>query len=229
MTTPARPPRPGDPLVIAVEGLCYAGKTTLARALAPAAGAIVIGEYAGMASLPPFPPRHLGDIATALDRFLHLEQLRARTARAAGAPVVLLDRSPLTLIAHECGMAALGVPCDPAGAAEMYSTAAEAGQILTPDGYLYLAVPDDVTAVRQAQRGPVAAHLMNPHVRAAIDHACRSWLATLPPGRYLGLDGTIAPLALAATAARWLNGLTADLRLPPWRTASPVAAPDSRS
>ena len=197
-----------DPLVIAIEGLCFAGKTTLAYALAPLVGAVVIGEYADIALLPPFPPRHLDDVTAALGHFLQLEHQRALAARAAGAPVVLLDRSPLTLIAHECGMTALGLPCDPAGAAEIYSSAAEAGQILTPDAYLYLAIPDDVTAVRQDQRGAVAAHLMNRQLRAGIDRACRSWLATLPRGQCLELDGTISPPALAATAARWLSGLT---------------------
>ena len=45
-------------------------------------------------------------------------------------------------------------------------------------------------------------------LRAEIDRACRTWLATLPQGRYLELDGTVNPPALAATTARWLSGLT---------------------
>jgi hypothetical protein len=139
----------------------------------------------------------------------------------AGAPIVVLDRSPLTLIAHEHGMAAIGVPSDPAHAAEIYSTAAEAGQILTPDGYLYLAIPGNVTAARQAQRGPVAAHLMDQQARTAIDHACRAWLAALPKGCYLELDGTTTPPELTATAIRWLNGIASGSPLPPWRVMAP--------
>lgn len=229
MTTRPGLPARRDPLVIAIEGLCFAGKTTLAHALAPLADAVVIGEYADIAPLPPFPPKHLDAVTAALGHFLRLERQRALAARAAGSPVVLLDRSPLTLIAHECGMTALGLPCDPAGAAEIYSSAAEAGQILTPDAYLYLAVPDDVTAARQALRGAVAAHLMDRQVRAEIDRACRIWLATLPQGRYLELDGTISPPVLAATARRWLSGLTSGLPLPSWRTAVPAPGLTSQS
>lgn len=40
--------RPADPPAIAIEGLCYAGKTTLARALARLTGAVVISEYSDM-------------------------------------------------------------------------------------------------------------------------------------------------------------------------------------
>jgi thymidylate kinase len=218
----SRSPRSADPLIIALEGLCYAGKTTLAHALAPLVGAVVIGEYTSMASLPPFPPRTLHDLAAALQRFLDVEQHRAHTARTAGTATVLLDRSPLTLIAHEYGMAALGVPCDAVGAAAIYSNAAEAGDILTPDGYLYLTVSDDVTAARQQLRGPVAAHLMNPKVRARIDHACRGWLVSLPPGHVLELDGTVASPELAAMSARWISRLTPSLPLPSWRTMAPV-------
>jgi thymidylate kinase len=226
---PSRGPRRADPLVIAIEGLCYAGKTTLAHTLAPLAEAAVIGEYTSVAGLPPFPPRTLDDVAAALHRFLNVEQDRVHTARTAGTAVVLLDRSPLTLIAHEYGMAALSAPCDPAGAAAIYSNAAEAGHILTPDGYLYLAIPDNVTAARQKLRGPVATHLMNPKARARIDHACRGWLATLPPGHVLELDGTAALPALATTAARWISRLTPGQLLPSWRTMTPVPSLTSQN
>jgi len=159
-------------------------------------------------------------VTAALGNSLRLERQRALTARAAEAPVVLLDRSPLTLIAHECGMTALGLPCDPAGAAGIYSSAAEAGQILSPDAYLYLAVPDDVTAARQKLRGPVAAE---------TDRACRIWLDTLPRGRCLELDGTARPPELAAMALNWLAGLTPVPPLPSWRTAVPAPRLSSRS
>jgi hypothetical protein len=80
---PARSPRNADPLVIAIEGLCYVGKTTLAHALAPLAGAVIIGEYTSLAGLPPFPPRSLHDVAQALQQFLNVEQHRAHTVARA--------------------------------------------------------------------------------------------------------------------------------------------------
>jgi thymidylate kinase len=222
-----RPCRSGvdDPLVIAIEGLCYAGKTTLAHVLAPIVSGVVIAEYGELAAPPPFPPRDLDDVTAALKHFLRLEREWAAAARVANAPVVLLDRSPLTLIAHEHGIACLGVPCDSRGAAEMYTTAAESREILTPDAYLYLHVPKAVAAARQARRGPIAAHLMHPQVRAGIDRACRTYLTALPPWLYLELDGTAAPSALAATAASFLSELTPAPAAPGWRilAASPRA------
>lgn len=206
------------PLTVAMEGLCYAGKTTLARALAPLTGGTVIAEYGELAAPPPFPPRNEDDVIAALRHFLRLERARAAAARAAGTAVVLLDRSPLTLIAHEHGIGRLGVPCDPLGAAEMYAAAAETGEILTPCAYLYLHVPEDVAAARQARRGPVAAHLMHPQVRAGIDRACRAYLAALPAQRFLMLDGTVPAAMLAATAALFLSrAASTPQNLPDWR------------
>lgn len=88
----------------------------------------------------------------------------------------------------------------------------------TPDAYLYLRVPEPVAVTRQAERGPVAAHLMHPQVRDGIDSACRAYLSVLPPSRCLELDGTVSPMALAATVARFLPGASSALPAPDWRT-----------
>lgn len=192
---------PDSPLIIAVEGLCYSGKTTLIQHLAPLVSAAAVADYSRLVALPPWPPTDQAAVTAALAHFLTVERHRAQLARAAAAPVVLLDRSPLTLIAHEYGMTALGVPADPAGAIELYATAADAGSILTPHAYVYLTVPDAVTAARRARRGPVAAHLEHPGVRARIDDACHTWLHLLPDRRCLLLDGTAAPAVLARRTA----------------------------
>lgn len=207
-----------EPFAAAIEGLCYAGKTTLARALAPLTGGMVLPDYGELAATPRFPPRDQEDVIAALRHFLCLERARAAAARAARAAVVLLDRSPLTLIAHEHGIGHLGVPCDPHGAARLYAAAAATGEILTPGAYLYLSVPGHVAAARQARRGPVPAHLTHPQVRAGIDRACRAYLAALPAHRFLILDGTAPPATLAASAARLLSHAAPGTRsLPDWR------------
>lgn len=208
--------------VVAVEGLCFAGKTTLIRHLVDVLGPdLVTGvEYTDLGPLPPWPPADHDQVTAALRRLLGYERLRAAAVRAqlANCPdaVVLLDRSPLTLIAHEYGMQALNVPADPAGAATLFSQAAATGRILTPDAYLYLSVPDKVTVARRAARGPVAAHLDHPAVRARIDAACQAWLRLVPPARMAQLDGTLPPAAHIATVARFLDRLDGPPP-PPWR------------
>ncbi|HEX5495279.1 MAG TPA: AAA family ATPase [Mycobacteriales bacterium] len=221
-----------SPLVIALEGPCYAGKTTLAAALARTLCATVAPDYAAVAPLPPFPPHGHGDVRAALCHFLGLERHRAAYARAAARPIVLCDRSPLTLISYEIGMAALGVPHDPALAVAMFSAALDDGTILAPDAYLYLTVTPPMAAARRAARGPVADHLSDLRVQRAINAADRFYLDQIHPSRRLVLDGA-TPLPKLVTQA---TAFIADLqqhrppgRIPGWHTllpttTSPVAA-----
>lgn len=197
----------GTPLVIAVEGMCFAGKTTLARALARRLSAAVIPEYADLAPLPGFPPASPSAARTALSRFLAIEAGRARSARTANGPLVLFDRCPLTLIAHEHAMTALGIPSDPAAAARWFSSAAAAGAIIAPDGYLHLTTPDETFHARQDQRGPLPAHLVSPAVRAAISGIYKAYFTATSPARVLELDGRTPPPQLAERAARFIANL----------------------
>jgi hypothetical protein len=122
----------------------------------------------------------------------------------------------LTLIAHEHGMRGLDVPADPAGGAHLYADAADAASIMTPD--VYLSVPEQVTAVRRAARGAVAAHLDDPSVRDRIDDLCRTWLANLPPARRMVLNATIDAPDLAQVAADFLRAFCPGSPPPPsWR------------
>jgi hypothetical protein len=185
--------------------------------------ALVLPDYAELGSLPAFPPRDLTDVRSAHDYFLRHERARATAARRAAATVVLLDRSPLTLIAHEFGVSPLGVPADPAHAIDVYSAAAESGEILAPGAYLYLHVPGQVATARRIQRGPVAAHLTHPAARAGIEQACRRYLATVPPACRLDLNGSAEPADLAASAARLI---TEGIEIRPvlgWRALAGIA------
>lgn len=225
--------------VLAVEGLCFAGKTTLIRYLADtlAPHVIATAEYTDLGPLPPWPPRDHDQVTMTL---LHLlDRERARTAavrtRLAHLPattdvVVLLDRSPITLIAHEYGMQILHVPANPTQAADLSTRAAAAGHILTPDAYLYLSVPDEATTARRTTRGPVAAHLDHPHVRARIDIVYQSWLRLVPPARVLRLDGTWPLPVQAVTVTNFLTGIGGP-SAPPWHllTGRVPALPQARS
>lgn len=231
--------RSGDaPVVAAVEGLCFAGKSTLVRAVAQLTGAIIAPEYTDLAPLPAWPPADQDAVTAALEQFDHLEALRTAAARAqlrqraaTGRPgrAVLLDRSPLTLLAHEYGMQVLAVQNDPAGAARRYTRAAATGTILTPDVYVHVSIPDDVSAARRAARGPVADHLEHPAVRARISAVCSTWLNLLPPQRVLRLDGTAPVPMLAAATARFLSDDTArGRRVPPWTRLTAAVTEQAR-
>lgn len=205
------------PFVAAVEGLPYSGKSTLVRRLRTLLGGHAAPDYSDAGPLPPWPPRTASDVEAALQHFLLIERQRAQAAVRTSSAVVLLDRSPLTLIAHEYGMAAIGVPANPRRAVELYAKAAATGSILTPDAYIYVAVPDPITAQRRARRGPIAAHLELPAVRAAIDRACRTWLSLIPDQRRLLLDDDAPCGALAARAAAFVTAAAGAAAIPSWR------------
>jgi hypothetical protein len=129
---------PSHRAAVAVEGLRFAGKTTLVTAVAERLGAVAVPEYAELATLPPWPPHTHDDVAAALRHFLRVEQQRAARASRAPGGLVVLDRSPLTVIAHEFGMDRLGIPAAPGWAARLFAEAAGRGLILTPDAYVHL-------------------------------------------------------------------------------------------
>lgn len=177
-------PGPGQPLRVAIEGLCLAGKSTLAAALAPHLDACLVPEYADLAPLPPWPPADLCAAHAALEHLAAVERKRQRSADPSRA--VLFDRCPLSLAAHEAGMRALGTPADVAFAARLF-----AGQRV-PDAVLHLVVPEPIAQIRLRTRGPLPPHLIAPAVRAAMTDYYSAALARLP-GRVLHMDST-APL-----------------------------------
>ncbi|HVB46093.1 MAG TPA: hypothetical protein VNF47_25765 [Streptosporangiaceae bacterium] len=127
--------------------------------------------------------------------------------RALGRPLVLYDRSPLTLIAHEHAMASLAVASDPQAAACWFSSAAAAGAIIAPDAYLHLVIADQAFERRQARRGPLPPHLASPPVRAAISRIYDSYFAAISPDRVLRIDGSDSIAQLTARAARFIEDL----------------------
>lgn len=224
---------PGRRFVVVVEGLCFAGKTTLANTVAADAGVATVSEYADLADLPPFPPANAEAVAAALHHFLAVERDRAALAAASGAAVVLCDRSPLSLIAYEHGMRTLGIPRDPILAIDVFAAASDRGEILTPHAYIHLHIDPGAAHHRQAaQRAPIRPHLRDPQVQADMDNFYRRYLDAVPPQRRLQLDGD-APLPdnldRTRTFLRHLPRVTAP-NPPSWRRLLPtVAAPRAGS
>jgi thymidylate kinase len=208
-------PRDGPPAVVAIEGLCFAGKTTLAVALAADPGVVALAEYAELGPLPAFPPADRAAVAAALEHFLRLDHYRAAVAGASHARVVLCDRSPLTLIAYEHAMSVLGVPRDPDLAARLFTTAAERGDILAPDGYIHLRISHRLVLSRQRQRGAVRTHLTDHSVCARMDEICQRYLARVPPQRRLLLDSREPLTQTAGLARSFLHHLPATTAGPP--------------
>lgn len=223
-------PLSAPPLVLAVEGLCFAGKTTLARALARRLGVPVAPEYADLAALPPFPPPDEAAARTALSVLLAAEARRARQARACGSRLVIYDRSPLSVIGHEHAMRARGVPADPETAAAWFTAAARAGAVILPAAYIYLTVPGDACRQRQEARGPLPGHLVAPDVRAALTSFYDTCFTAVAPGRVLRADGTTPLSRLAGQAAVFagrLAGTAEGMPLPLPDGADPGPALDA--
>ncbi|WP_018639381.1 AAA family ATPase [Parafrankia elaeagni] len=202
MTPPS--PAPARPQLVALDGGCFTGKTTLATVLASQLGATAIPEYADLAPLPPYPPRILDDVHAGLDHLCRLEQQRADLARRLRTSIVLFDRSPLSCIAYQQAVTHLDVPADPHYAAGIFTHAVHTGTTLPPDRYLYLRLPRETVLARQRHRGPVQPHLVDPRFTAATDHASLRYLDMLPDDRRLILDADRPISQLAATAAAFL-------------------------
>jgi thymidylate kinase len=177
------------PLVIAVEGACYAGKTTLAGQLSGTLDGVLIPEYSDLAASPPFPPRTHADVRAALDALRRLEIQRSGLARSTAAPLIVFDRSPLSCIAFQYGVRCLGVPCDHRLACDVFVSAAQQHQIATPQLYIYLAIDHATACARRLARGPVAPHLMDRSVVDGMNRACRHFLDSLPRDHCLIIDG----------------------------------------
>jgi thymidylate kinase len=197
-----RPPRP---TVLAVEGSCFAGKTSLALALSRHMEVTVVPEYADLAPLPPFPARNSGDVHAALDYLLGVERRRTAAIRASRGHngVVVTDRSPLSSVAFQHAVGRLGVPSDARLAVELFAAAAGRGEIIEPDAYIHLHVDRTTALARQAVRGPVLACLMDPQVLTATQAFYQRFLNDLPPDRRLLLDSLQPRPTLLEHAARF--------------------------
>lgn len=153
------------PLIVALEGACLTGKTTLARNLTTTLtsdGATVLNVpcYADQTHMP-LPDFDVHDTRAQHDAmrfYLTLEAGRVRAIQhARDADLVLLDRSIETLLANTLALDDLHqtnmLPV-------MQRMVSDAEDVLRPDLTLHLTIPPDVAVQRATSRRPALPPLM---------------------------------------------------------------------
>lgn len=160
--------------IIALEGPSYAGKSTAIRHLRSQgieARAFVSDCYvAHFARRDRIPPARTGSAAAqlaAFEAFMNVENTRVGKAHASGRPMVILDRSVDTLLAHAHALDALF------GYAVQHKLRDRLQELpfLRPDHTLYLDVPAEVLGLRRKAAGHTAAESdYFLHEPAFLDH-----------------------------------------------------------
>lgn len=195
----------GQPLTIAIEGPCCAGKTTLAQGLVeePLALSITcVRDYSdhvgGGKFLPPPVPMSLAEEELILYRFLAIEADRATYARqtAPEADLIIIDRSVHTLLAHCFALCQL-LDDDYFGLAQR--VIGESDLPVWPDRVLYLDVPQCVIEARNGGKFAPDSIFINAGFNAGV----RSYFqqaAGLTSPRVVWLDATGAASMVRALA-----------------------------
>ncbi|NRQ37976.1 AAA family ATPase [Nonomuraea sp. NN258] len=172
------PHSPQGRLLVALEGPCCAGKTTLAKELARHLLGLAVyvecfADHAGGGHCLPKPvPESLEEDAQAMGRLLEVEESRMAPSRLGNTPVIILDRSVHTFLAHRCAIEQLtGLAClEPARQILIQSRASA-----WPNLVIYLDVPQ--TAVQDRNNGKFQTG--NILVEPAFNNAFRSYFAEL--------------------------------------------------
>ena len=185
-----------DPaLIVAIEGPCCAGKTTLGQALLGDLGrdhqVEYVRDYADWAGggrhLPPPMPDTIAGEERALRQLLAIEVDRTAAARAASheLDLVLIDRSVHTLLAHCAALTALTGTDHAATADRIVRPSAGA---LWPDLVLYLDIDHTVVHARNNGKFPPGSLFTDTRFNQAI----RSYFHTLT--------------GMSQPRVRWLDG-----------------------
>ncbi|MGX1851697.1 dTMP kinase [Streptomyces sp. NPDC055299] len=171
--------------VIALEGPSYAGKSTAIshlRSRGIEEQAFVSNCYVKhIAHRDDIPPARTGSAAAqlaAFKKFMAIEETRVRKALGSAKPVVVLDRSVDTLLAHAHALDALF----DYGVHRQLRDRIQELPFLRPDHTIYLDVPAEVLGLRRKRAGQTAAEsnyfLHNP---AFLEHARDYFLSGAQP------------------------------------------------
>jgi thymidylate kinase len=194
--------------LVAVEGPCCAGKTTLSSALVVAfPRSMHVRCYAdwvgGGRHLPNPVPRSASQDVDALDRLLAVERDRLAEARRHPSQMAVADRSAHTLLAHRAGVERV-TGLDLLSAAR--ATLASAQGVGWPDLVLYLDTPLEVIHARNNGKFPPDSVFTDAEFNASF----RDFFAALAadrPGLCVWLDATESRYQLRETAAGAISAL----------------------
>lgn len=192
-----------SPWIVAVEGPCCAGKTTLIDALVEQLTDLHVRRvpcYAdhvgGGRFLPREVPATLAEDAQGLEVLIGLDRGRMDNLPSGPADVVLLDRSVHTFLAHRSGVEAVtGLQCvDPARHRLQISSV-----VTWPSLVLYLDVAQSTIRARNRGKFPPRSILINAEFNAAV-RSYFAGVATAPPPAVAWLDASTRARQVAADA-----------------------------
>lgn len=146
--------------VIALEGPSYSGKSTAIAHLRQQGiedhafvSDCYVDHIVHRQDIPPVRTASATEQLAAFETFMSIEGMRVRRALASTKPVVLLDRSVDTLLAHAHALNALfGF-----GVHHQLRDRLQELPFLRPDHTLYIDVPAEVLSLRRKAAGPTAA------------------------------------------------------------------------
>jgi thymidylate kinase len=191
-------------LIVAVEGPCCAGKTTLSRSLIhrladqPAAHVVCYADHVGGGRhLPPPVPSTLTQDAAGLTELIRIERDRTSAALASTNPVILADRGLHTLLAHRHAIGHLtGLDFLPPAQRLL------AASHLTswPELVLYLDLPQEAVHDRNHGKFPADSIFINQDYNAAFRRYFTRLAAGPPPPHLVWLEATHDPATLVSAA-----------------------------
>ena len=177
--------------IVALEGPCCAGKTTLGHGLLDALDDLTVGyveDYSDFAGgglfLPPPVPYSLTEEQQTLRVFLKIEQDRYTAEHSKSLDMVLVDRSVHTLLAH-CNALELMTGVGYSGVAQ--SVLASSAIPLWPALILYLDVPEQVVIDRNMGKFADGSIFINPEFNGGVRSYFEGLSARMSP-RVVWLD-----------------------------------------
>ncbi|MDR3491857.1 MAG: AAA family ATPase [Gammaproteobacteria bacterium] len=177
-----------------IEGLVHAGKSTLIKALAKKDnGMVCVGEYVEFTTSKfPEQPRNLKDASEAREYFMSLEKKR-RSCISNDAPVVILDRSVLSILAYHFAIEEVTkgeVPCFSESVKSLPT-----GCWIFPELCIYLDVNDsEISRRHERESGSYSPILLNPEFNAQLRRFYEKALVTvLPSLEIVRIDSSGSP------------------------------------
>lgn len=201
-------------LIVAVEGPCCAGKTTLSRGLLrrladlPAAHIVCYADHVGGGRHLPRPvPDSLDEDTAGLSELIRIERDRTHAALASAHRVILADRGMHTLLAHR---QAIGHLTSLALLPAAQRLLAASHLTSWPGLVLYLDVPQNAVHDRNHGKFPADSIFINDEYNEAFRRYFTDLATGWPPPQVVWLEATRDPATLVSIAEARIRQLLPD-------------------